>query len=204
MAATDDLQCSQAAIPPYPKEIARRPYPANYTPPIFPKYDGMTWNAREHIRWYVDTPLLDEKLTLSNLQHEKQRVSEGLLEFIRKFRDLSLLCYVPVEEERLVDVCIIGHNNPMEEEAENMASSSLTPPPLVDEEMVTRIEQDDKMHFFLDGIGFRPMATREAAQALIKVMERNHEVASVKGSLKQVAYQEANDSVTFSNKDLVN
>ena len=48
------------------------------------------------------------------------------------------------------------------------------------------------------------MARREVAQALIRVMERNHEVAAVEGSLMQVAYQEANDSVTFSNKDLVN
>ena len=51
---------------------------------------------------------LEEKLMLSDLQHEKQRVSEGLLEYICRFRDLSLLCYDPVEEERLVDVCIAG------------------------------------------------------------------------------------------------
>jgi len=35
-------------------------------------------------------------------------------------------------------------------------------------------------------------------------MERNHEMATVKGSLMQVAYQEAKDLVTFYNKDLVN
>ena len=51
---------------------------------------------------------LEEKLTLSNLQHEKQRVSEGLLLYLRRFRDLSLLCCDPVEEERLVDDCIVG------------------------------------------------------------------------------------------------
>ena len=51
---------------------------------------------------------LEEKLMLSDLQQEKQRVSEGLLEYICRFRDLSLLCYDPVEEERLVDVCIAG------------------------------------------------------------------------------------------------
>jgi len=51
---------------------------------------------------------LEEKLTLSNLQHEQQRVSEGLLLYLRRFRDLSLLCYDPVEEERLVDDCIVG------------------------------------------------------------------------------------------------
>ena len=33
----------------------------------------------------------------------------------------------------------IGYEDPMEEEVENMASSSSAPPPLVDEEMVTRI-----------------------------------------------------------------
>ena len=49
---------------------------------------------------------LEEKLTSLDLQHEKQMVPEGLLEYIHWFRDLSLLCYDPVEEERLVDVCI--------------------------------------------------------------------------------------------------
>ena len=39
--------------PPYPKEIAGKPYPANYTP-IFAKYDGIIRNAREFIKWYVD------------------------------------------------------------------------------------------------------------------------------------------------------
>ena len=40
--------------PPYPKKIAGKPYPANYMPPIFLKYDVITGNAREHIRRYVD------------------------------------------------------------------------------------------------------------------------------------------------------
>ena len=35
------------------------------------------------------------------------------------------------------------------------------------------------------------MARREATQALTRVMERNHEVVAVEGSLMQVAYQEA-------------
>ena len=48
------------------------------------------------------------------------------------------------------------------------------------------------------------MARREMAQALTRLMERKHEVAVVEGSLMQVAYQEVKDSVTFSNKDLVN
>ena len=45
---------------------------------------------------------------MSDLQHEKRRVSKGLLEYIHRFRDLSLLCYDPIEKERLMDVCIVG------------------------------------------------------------------------------------------------
>ena len=53
--------------PPYPEEIAGKPYPANYTPPIISKYDGITGNAREHIKQYVDaltTHSHDHKLRL--------------------------------------------------------------------------------------------------------------------------------------------
>jgi len=38
----------------YPEKMAKKPYPTNYTPPIFPKYDDMIRNAKEHIRMYVD------------------------------------------------------------------------------------------------------------------------------------------------------
>jgi len=98
----------------------------------------------------------------------------------------------------------MGCEDHIEEEAENMASSSLAPPPLLDEEMVTRIQQEDKIHSFLERTDLRPLARRKAAQALTKVMERNHEVVAVKGSLMQVAYQEAKDLVTFSSKNLAN
>nr|POF19376.1 hypothetical protein CFP56_57180 [Quercus suber] len=40
--------------PPNPEEMAGRPYPVNYTPSIFPKYDGLAGNAKEHIKRYVD------------------------------------------------------------------------------------------------------------------------------------------------------
>lgn len=161
--------------PSYPVEIARKPYPANYTLPIFPKYDGMTGSAREHIRRYVDALMthshdhdlrlkefsmslegrdftwytslapwsvlswsdlatqftkkffaLEEKLTLLDLQHEKQRVSKGLLEYIRRFRDLSLLRYDLVEEERLVDICIAGMLYELRPYLENLQISSFT------------------------------------------------------------------------------
>lgn len=49
---------------------------------------------------------LDEKLTLSDLQKEKQKISKGLLDCIYRFRDLSLICYDPVEEKRLLDIGI--------------------------------------------------------------------------------------------------
>ena len=161
--------------PSYPKEIAGKPYPANYTPPIFPRYDCITGNAREHIRWYVDaltshshdqelrlrefskslegraftwytslTPgsvlswndlatqfmkkffALEEKLTLSDLQHEKQRVFKELLEYIHRFRDLSLLCYDPVGEERLVHVYIAGMLYQYQPYLEHLQISSFT------------------------------------------------------------------------------
>ena len=69
---------------------------------------------------------LEEKRTLSDLQHEKQRVPEGLLEYIRRFRDLSLLCYELVEEERLVDVCITGMLYEYRPYLENLQISSFT------------------------------------------------------------------------------
>jgi len=63
---------------------------------------------------------------LSDLQHEKQKVSEGLLEYIHRFRDLSLLCYDLVEEKRLVDVCIVGMLYEYQPYLENLQISSFT------------------------------------------------------------------------------
>ena len=65
-------------------------------------------------------------LKLSDLQHEKQRVFKGLMEYIHRFRDLSLLCYDPVEEERLVDVCIAGMLYEYRPYLENLQISSFT------------------------------------------------------------------------------
>nr|POF05306.1 hypothetical protein CFP56_37614 [Quercus suber] len=69
---------------------------------------------------------LEEKLMLSDLQHEKQRVSEGLLEYIHRFRDLSVLCCDPAEEERLVDDCILGVLYEYQPYLENRQISSFT------------------------------------------------------------------------------
>ena len=63
---------------------------------------------------------------MSDLQHENQRVFEGLLEYIRRFKDLSLLCYQPVKEERLVDACIAGMLYEYRSYLKNLQISSLT------------------------------------------------------------------------------
>ena len=55
-----------------------------------------------------------------DLQHEKQRVFDGLLEYIHRFKDLSL------EEERLVDVCIAGMLYEYQPYLENLQISSFT------------------------------------------------------------------------------
>lgn len=93
---------------------------------------------------------------------------------------------------------------PIEEEVRSVASSSFAPPPVQDEEMMFRIQHDDKFHSSLEGIGLRPLAKREVAQALSQVVERSQGVVVFEGSLLQVAYQETRESVTFSLRDLTN
>ena len=51
---------------------------------------------------------------------------EGLLEYICRFRDLSLLCYDPMEEERLMDVCIAGMLYEYQPYLENLQITSFT------------------------------------------------------------------------------
>lgn len=69
---------------------------------------------------------LDEKLTLSDLQQERQRISKGLLDYICRFRDLSLICYDPIDEERLVDIFIAGKLYEHPTYLENLQISSFT------------------------------------------------------------------------------
>lgn len=85
----------------------------------------LSWNdiATQFMRKFF---ALDEKLTLSNLQQERQRISEGLLDYIYRFRDLSLICYDPVKEERLVDICIAGMLYEYRPYLENLQTSSFT------------------------------------------------------------------------------
>ena len=75
--------------------------------------------------------------------------------------------YRPKDSQNKVAMTFfIGCEDQMEEEARNAANSSITPAPLQDEEMTFRIQQDDKVHTFLEGMGLRPLAWREATQAL--------------------------------------
>ena len=53
-------------------------------------------------------------------------MSERLLKYIRRFKGLSLLCYNPMEEERLVDVCICGMLYEFQPYLENLQLSKFT------------------------------------------------------------------------------
>ena len=101
---------------------------------------------------------------LRNIFHEK--VAKGDL-FIKNGKPNQRM-----HRPEVAMTFFIGCEDPMEEEVESIASGSNTPLPLQDEEMMLQIQQDDKIHTFLKGIGLRPLARREAAQALTRVMER--------------------------------
>ena len=48
----------------------------------------------------------EEKVTIITLQNSKQKPSEGLLDFIRQFKDIALDCYGQYKEQELVEICI--------------------------------------------------------------------------------------------------
>ena len=48
----------------------------------------------------------EEKVTILTLHNTKQKSSEGLLYFIRQFRDTALDCYGQFKEQELVEICI--------------------------------------------------------------------------------------------------
>ena len=103
-----------------------------------------------------------------------------------------------------VAMTFIGCEDLMEEEVKNIASSSAAPMPLQDEEMTLTILQNDKFHAFLEGMGLRPLARREATLALTQVVEMSWGTTTSEGSVLQVAYQEIKELVTFSARDLAN
>ena len=48
----------------------------------------------------------EEKVTIITLHNSKRKPSEGLLDFIRRFRDTALDCYGQYKEQELVEICI--------------------------------------------------------------------------------------------------
>ena len=76
----------------HPKEMARRSYPTNCTPSIFPKYDGLVGNAREHIRRYVDA------LTAHSHDHELRLKELVYQHFTRVGLELERHGYLVHEE----------------------------------------------------------------------------------------------------------
>ena len=48
----------------------------------------------------------EEKVTIITLHNSKQKPSEGLLDFIRRFRDTALDCYGQYKEQELLEICI--------------------------------------------------------------------------------------------------
>jgi len=82
----------------------------------------------------------------------------------RKKADLRM------RKPEVVMTFFIGREDPIKEEAENMAGSNSAPPPLPNEEIVMIIQQQENIHSFLEGIGLRSLARREAAQALLSLL----------------------------------
>ena len=69
---------------------------------------------------------------LRNIFHD--RVAKGDLVIKAGKKEDLRMC-----RQKVAMTFFMGREDPMEKEAENMASSSSAPPPLLDEEMVTRI-----------------------------------------------------------------
>ena len=48
----------------------------------------------------------EEKVTIITLHNSKQKPSQRLLNFIRRYRDIALDCYGQYKEQELVEICI--------------------------------------------------------------------------------------------------
>ena len=93
---------------------------------------------------------------LRNTFHEKVAMGDFVIKN-RKHIDQRM------HKPEVVMTFFISCEGPMEEEVGSATSSSTTPMPLQDEEMVLKIQQDDKVHTFLEGMGLKSLARREAA-----------------------------------------
>ena len=62
----------------------------------------------------------EEKVTILTHHNTKQKSSEGLLDFIRLFRDYALDCYGQFKEPKLVKICINNMSHEYRAHLENL------------------------------------------------------------------------------------
>ena len=62
----------------------------------------------------------EEKVTILTLHNTKQKSSEGLFEFIWRFRDAALDCYGQFKEQELVEICIDNMSHEYRGHLENL------------------------------------------------------------------------------------
>ena len=67
----------------------------------------------------------EEIVTLATLQATKQRSSEDLMEYIKRFRDIALDCYDHCEERTLVKICMMNMIKEYRAVLENLEISQL-------------------------------------------------------------------------------
>ena len=94
--------------------------------------------------------------TLRNIFHENVAKCDLVIKNGKRTNQM-------MHRPKVVITSFIGCEDPIEEEAGSLASSSATALSLQDEEMALRIQQDDKVHSFLEGIGLKPLARKEVA-----------------------------------------
>ena len=57
-------------------------------------------------RFFVKYHPGEDKITFQSFQRVRQRLGEDLVQFIKRFEDVSLDCYGDLEENELVETCI--------------------------------------------------------------------------------------------------
>ena len=62
----------------------------------------------------------EEKVTILTFHNTKQKSSEGLLDFIWRFRDAALDCYGQFKEQELVEICIDNMSHEYRAHLENL------------------------------------------------------------------------------------
>ena len=62
----------------------------------------------------------EEKVTILTFHNTKQKSSEGLLDFIRRFRDAALDYYGQFKKQELVEICIDNMSHKYQAHLENL------------------------------------------------------------------------------------